>query len=408
MLLRSVRIATDPRKLVLAALAVALLWIGEVGLSKMPFAPQAPAPVAPWNAVAPALLTNWGTSGRTVFAEGLQAVPTLLNRLLMPLGPLADVTRLPFQSGSTWTGIAYAWTRLFWSLAVWSLFGGAIARIAAVEFARDERPSLLAAIKFAGRRFLSLFSAPLLPMCGVLFVWTLCALGGLAGRIPTVGPWIVALFWGLALLAALLLVAVVVATVAGWPLMVAGIATEGSDAFDGFSRSFSYLYGRPWRLVGLAACAVLLGLLAVAVFDTVAVGVAAAAAHTVATGMGGEHLSGLLHGAEPGYFRDLGWFNVRATRGNGPAAIVAGFWLTVLAMVAVGFAASYFWSAATVVYFLLRKADDGTHLDEVFMGEADEIDNLLPLAGIAATGQPVTERSHHPTVQPPTPTVVAD
>jgi hypothetical protein len=41
-----------------------------------------------------------------------------------------------------------------------------------------------------------------------------------------------------------------------------------------------------------------------------------------------------------------------------------------------GFAYSLFWSASTIIYFLLRKAVDETDLDEVYMEE--EQDELFP------------------------------
>ncbi len=85
---------------------------------------------------------------------------------------------------------------------------------------------------------------------------------------------------------------------------------------------------------------------------------------------------------------------------TGPV-LIASVWLSGFAALAVGFATSYFWTAATIVYFLLRRADDATHFEEVWLGEQDEEDDLLPLAGIASTDQPVVERSHHPTVGPP-------
>lgn len=398
-LLRSFRIATDPRKLALAALGVALFWAGDRALHLLPFKPAGARGLeAPWEAVRPTALFDLGGTA-VPYREPLDRFLELERRILAPLRPLLEVVGLPLYAEKDWTDVAFAWTRLFWALAVWALFGGAIARIAAVEFARDERPGLLDATGFAARRFVSLFSAPLLPLLGVVILWAGCGLGGLVGRIPVVGEWIAAVLWGLAALASLLTLLILIATAAGWPLMIAAVAAEGSDAFDGFSRSFSYLYGRPWLFAWYAGLALLLGPLLVAAVDTLAAGVFAAASRMVATGMGRNAVD-TLHAAAPGYVRAALPLSVGQEPVTGPSRL-AGVWLAVLATVAVGFAASYFWTASTIVYFLLRRADDATHFDDVWLDERDEEDHLLPLAGIASTDQPVTERSHLPTVGPP-------
>jgi hypothetical protein len=71
--------------------------------------------------------------------------------------------------------------------------------------------------------------------------------------------------------------------------------------------------------------------------------------------------------------------------------LVAG-WLSALSLLLVGFVFSYFWTASTIIYFLLRKSDDATELDEVYRPEEEERDDLLPLVGVAASGQPPIER----------------
>ena len=306
---------------------------------------------------------------------------------------LFSIASLPLQSEQSWSELAALWTRLFWSLAIWSVFGGAIARLAAVEFARDERAGLVASLKFSLRRFLSFFTAPLLPLAGILALWGMSAVGGAIGRIPFVGEWIVAACWFLAAAVGLLIVLATIAMAAGWPLMVAAIATESSDAFDGFSRSFSYLYGRPWLFAGYTLVALLIGMLLVAAIDTLAVGLETVASRAVATGMGEEAVA-RLHAHPPGYFTDARSVPRSADLPASGAANIAGIWLSVIATLAVGFAVSFFWTAATIIYFLLRRADDATHFDEVWLSEVEEEDDLLPLAGIAAGDQPVTERAH--------------
>ena len=52
---------------------------------------------------------------------------------------------------------------------------------------------------------------------------------------------------------------VLLGTAGGFNLMYPTIAVEGSDSFDAISRSFSYLYARPWRMAFYSAVAILYG-----------------------------------------------------------------------------------------------------------------------------------------------------
>ncbi len=57
-----------------------------------------------------------------------------------------------------------------------------------------------------------------------------------------------------------------------------------------------------------------------------------------------------------------------------------GFWVRVVKYIAVGFLFSYFWCAATYIYFLLRQSVDATELDEVAVEEEPEAYGLPPMA----------------------------
>jgi hypothetical protein len=57
-----------------------------------------------------------------------------------------------------------------------------------------------------------------------------------------------------------------------------------------------------------------------------------------------------------------------------------GFWVRVVKYLAVAYLFSYFWCAATFIYFLLRQAVDATELDEVAVEEEAELHSLPALA----------------------------
>jgi hypothetical protein len=286
--------------------------------------------------------------------------------VLRPLQGLIEAGRPLFARGNTWSDAADAWTRLLWTLAVWSVFGTAITRIAAVQFARHTSVGLRQSIRFAGRQFPSTFGAPLLPLVFIGVFWLVCVIGGLIGRIPGIGEVLVGLFWFVPLVLGVAIAVVVLFIAAGWPLMICTGGVEATDAFDGLSRSYDYLLTRPWYALGLALAAVVYGSLVVFFVACVAgIGVHVAEWAT-ATGMGDDAVNRLT-GESPGI---------------GP--VMAGFWLRVLAVLLWGFVYSFFWSSATIIYYLLRHSVDAEPLDKVYVEIAPKTGQELPLVGMPA------------------------
>ena len=397
-LFRAFRIAIDPRKLLLAGLAMLFLSAGEWGIDRLPFAQQRelqgePAAMRwPWEQSA-----GWDASYSVAAQSGL--VPTAMQEVfavtrhivLRPISGFVEPARLLFDPKLTWPKAAYAWTKLLWTLLVWSLFGGAITRMAAVQFARDERIGMLASLKFAAARLLSYFTAPLLPLAGIGFFWSLCMLGGVVGHIPVVGESIVGALWILPLIFSLLMALILIGVAAGWPLMYATISAEGSDAFDGLSRSYSYVYDRPWHYLWYAAVAIIYGTILIAFVTLLFSLTVYLAGWSVASGIGGTPMRELYIDA-PEHLGGTAAWSTHPEDERKVGGILAGVWLKFAALLQAGFAYSYFWTATTIIYFLLRKSDDGTDIDEVYLPDQAEEDELLPLVGVADSDQPVIER----------------
>ena len=89
-------------------------------------------------------------------------------------------------------------------LAVISVAGGAICRIAALQFARGEKPGLTEALRFSTKRFTSFFLAPLTPIGIIIVPVVFIFILGLAGNIPWIGELIIGISMPLALIAGLL------------------------------------------------------------------------------------------------------------------------------------------------------------------------------------------------------------
>lgn len=176
------------------------------------------------------------------------------------------VERRAVQSYLPWhTNLAYMARGVWWmvrfhpfffllfslgALFIWALVGGAICRIAAVQFARDEKITAREALAFAWKRLVGGFMlAPLIPIAFIVLVASLMIIGGVFLRIPVLGDLLGAPLFVFALLGGLIIALLGVGLVVGGGLFWPAVAVEGSDAFDAFSRSLAYPFSRPWKTV---------------------------------------------------------------------------------------------------------------------------------------------------------------
>lgn len=288
---------------------------------------------------------------------------SVLERTANPFSGSWEQLSRPFRQifvfGMTSTRLAFLLLCGLWALAVWALFGGAVTRIVAVEFASGERAGMGAVLRYAAARWRSYFAAPLGPLLVVL-VGTL-VLGALGLFLQADRGMLVAgVIWPLLLLGGLVMAGLLVGLLFGWPLMWATISAEGGDSFDALSRSYSYVFQRPLRGLFYVAVAVLFGSLCWYLVSNFAAGVITLTYWATAWGGTQARVDAVMNGGG-----DLG--GVAA----GGAKLI-GVWCDCVKMLAVGFLYSYFWTASTVIYFLLRRDCDATEMDEVFLEEEDD------------------------------------
>ena len=252
------------------------------------------------------------------------------------------------------------------SWSVWSYFGGAICRIAAVEIAKDERIELVEAAKFAGGKYRSIFWSPIAVILVIVFFGLCNAAVGLLGRIPWgIGQLLVSIPLVLALFSGLLMALLSVGLVFGLPLMVPTICVEGTDSFDAISRSMSYVYARPWRYLWCKLVAIAYGIPCAAFIAAFATLFVKMGIRAGSLGMGSSFDTlhkACLTGVLPGTF--LG--NI--------AAIIYASWLYLVAVSILGYVVSYILTSNTIIYMILRKAEDGTEMTEVYEEEAEELE----------------------------------
>jgi hypothetical protein len=260
------------------------------------------------------------------------------------------------------------------AMAVFSISGGAICRGAALQFSRDERPGVTQCLRFAIKKFISLFFVPLAPIILITILGLGIVLLGLITNIPWAGELIMAVFVVIVLLAGLLITFAVIGFGGGVNLMFGAIAYENSDAFDAVSRSFSYVYARPWRLAFYTLLATGYGSISylfVRFFAFILLSISRwfLSLGTWTSGSKAQQLNKLVAiWPKPEFFSLLGsGLDISKNTTESIAAVVVYIATLIVAGMVVAFAVSFYFSASTIIYCLLRNKVDNTALGNVFV-----------------------------------------
>ena len=380
------------------------------------------------------------------------SVPVLVEPLvkfLVPVGKMVSPGVSPLTR-------VYLFLLILWALVVWGFAGGVITRLAAVQLADKGPMSLRQAVRFVARRYTNYLLSPLVPLGIIGAVAVGLILYGTVALIPFIGDvFLLGLLLPLVLVGGAIMAVFLVGLV-GYPLMYPTLSAEGdsSDTFDALSRSVNYVYQAPWHYLWYWLVAVLYGAAVtffVLFFTSLmvymgkwAVGLPAAAVYSdrkpdylfiyAPESFGWKEL--LLQDSpyaisheqartETGrpvdvytrtpeqqrqYNEARGQFYAYNTWGAGLVA----FWLGLVFLMMLGFSYSFFWTAATAIYFLMRKKVDEAEPDEVFLeDEEPELPPAPPKAADAAfppAGPPVQATLPvlvpPPAMVPPPPPVV--
>lgn len=391
---RGFRLAIDVRKMALAVMALLIFTAGNRLLDWLPFSPASRGEVDRVQWMMDISLPGFSTSvpdEAPLAFEGADRIrppvvrPTADRKLLSPWSDIAGPLLRLVQRGNSWSDVAWAWTKLLWVLLVAAVFGGAISRIAALELAGEGSPSFRGALQHSTSYLSSYLGGPLLPMIGVGVLWALGAIAGMIGLIPGIGPVVLGAFWFVPLIFGAALALVLIGILLAWPLMYCAISVEGSDAFDGFSRAYSYIFGRGWYALFILALTLLYGA-ALLLFLSWAVDFAIHLTNWAAAGGVGEgRLRDFFGSATRIGGSGLAGFAFEQRSPDGAAARMAGLWTDGFAGLLQAFVVSFFWCGATIAYFLLRHAEDATPFNRVYWpAPAAPPSDGPPLSGIAS------------------------
>ena len=358
--------------------------------------------------------------GETTIPDDPALAPKASEGVMMAPRPAAPAKEPVKVKPSALIKIGYTAVFALLILTIWSYFGGAIARIAAYEIAKDgERIETRKALQFARRKFWSFFWAPLICVIGFFFFAICNYAGGMVGSLldfASIGAPLVALLLPLALLSGFIMTLICVGTVTGLPLFAPAVAAEGTDSFDAVSRGFSYVYSRPWHYIWYQVASSVYGYICIGFVILFAIGMCHLG---IEAGAQGFEVSGLVRKGEFHKIANNSWALILSEEHQGcekyrwdPVSMVSSphpygrlqnlaneivgvdfkdrslspdkqtthhaasflvtFWLAITLGLALGYVVSFFISQQTMIYYILRKKVDGIEMNEVFEESEEE------------------------------------
>lgn len=249
---------------------------------------------------------------------------------------------------------AYCLINAIGLIAIWSFVGGCIARRSVVELGTRATAPWGETLRFVFKRWQSIAWSVTMPSGLIAVLCLLPLIVGWISNIPAIGTW----------LAGLLMIPIVVlsigigwcasVTLFGFPLSVCAVVAEKqADAFDGVSRSAAYTFQRPLTFALCVIGAQTLGMIGGAIIYAV-----------LTTGFQ------IVQAA----FR-IGSYHDSLAMQTWIDPILTNF----TPLVIDSFAFSFFWTAFSAIYLILRRDVDHAEFDLIDMGGIGEPQALPPL-----------------------------
>jgi hypothetical protein len=335
----AIRMAFDLRKLVIAALGLALLHLGWWLLDRI--FPASAAVTPDLSAVMGPIGDDWG--GESWTSAGLRHAH---ERLSGPFKDLFSPLMAIFDPRGNWAAMLHAILGLTWLLLIWGICGGAICRIAIVRVAQTQQTGIGQALGFSLQKAFPLILAPFIALGCLAFCGALLAGFGLLYRFPFIGGAVAGILLFIPLVFGFIMTMLAAALAAGWPLVHAAVAAGAEDALDALSRSFGYLNQRIGSFLAFACFAWLEGMIGITLMDLLAAGVLRLTEWGLGLTAPAIQIAAIFD---------------RAGGLDSPVSSAAhSFWLGVVSLVAHAWAYSFFWTAAAHIYLWLRHEVDGT------------------------------------------------
>jgi hypothetical protein len=255
-------------------------------------------------------------------------------------------------------------------IVVMSFSGGAICRLAALEFSRGEKPGLTEALKFSWQKLGGFLTAPAIPITIMVVAGALIVMLGLAGNIPVAGKFIMALGLPVALIIGLIISLFLVGTIIGFNIMSPAIAYEGTNGLDAISRSFAYVFAHPWAVTFYGILASIYGAVSYLFVRAFAFLLLLITYTLVDIGLSNDGNGAILEKlwAKPEFFNllrenpDLSLTTMELA----PSLMINTAVLTVIALL-IAFVFSFYYCSCTIIYALMREKVDKTPTDQIYI-----------------------------------------
>ena len=276
-----------------------------------------------------------------------------------------------------------------WFWLVSCHYGAAVSRLAAFNISRDTEQDGKDVKAYIKKNFKSYFWPPILVLVFIAFFILWIAVPALLTQIDVIAPIVKilsAVFFPLMLFAAFLAAVFMVGGFFGWVFIIPTISVEGTDIFDALSRSFSYVMQKPLLYFCYTVLAICWGIatwLVISYFGQLVTDSA---------------LLGLKIGLSENTYHnvtDLVALRSPITQGEIPFSDIAlgtsvFICFTVFNLFLASYAFSYFFTASTMIYLLIRKKVDGIGMDQIYVegentpspkiaeiatGDADKVEN---------------------------------
>ncbi len=249
-------------------------------------------------------------------------------------------------SNPTLNGAAFGLSSMIGILAIWSFVGGCLTRRSVVELGTRMTAPWAESIQMVLKRWQSIAWSVTMPSGLIAMIAVLPLTLGWISNIPWIGAWIAGLLMVPVVLFSIGVGWCAAITLFGFPLSVCSIVTEkGADAYDGISRSAAYTFQRP---LTLALCII---------------------AAEFLSSVGGTFLSIVLSTGrrviETSF--NIGSYSSLNDLGTMWGPVLAG--IVPLLLSAYGF--SFFWTAASATYLILRRDVDHAEFDLIDMGDQE-------------------------------------
>ena len=231
---------------------------------------------------------------------------------------------------------------------------------------------------------MSFFAAPLVPVAIISFAGLCIFFLGLIGNIPVIGELVIGVSMPLVLIGGALIAVILIGTVAGFNLMFPAIAYDGSDCFDAISRSFSYIYSKPWWMGFYTAIAAVYGAICYTFVRFFVFLLLRCAHQFLQFGVWVENSSKEANKLSaiwpvPSFVSLFDSSTATINWSESFAIFLVHLSLLIVIGAVVSFVISFYFSANTIIYSLMRKKVDNTALEDIYT-YLDEVTTESPEA----------------------------